>query len=167
MARCQTALGDCCFDQIPAVSKTLPPLRRSGASCDPPLTAAFTKIRQPRATTPRRLTLPLRNDFSTLYVAVVGPPRRAWFRSNAAQICGSHRTSAIDDLIAEPQQALVGAGSCFVGVGSVWHVIAAALLLFLKPSTDFGVDVRFRFDRRTLARRCGCKQSSGCSSVRN
>jgi hypothetical protein len=35
---------DCRFDRVPAVSKTLPPLRSSGASCDPLLTAAFTKM---------------------------------------------------------------------------------------------------------------------------
>ena len=66
--------GECCFDRVPAVSKTLPPLRRSGASCDPPPTAAFTKIRQPRATAPRRLTLPLRNDSGSQRAAAARRP---------------------------------------------------------------------------------------------
>ena len=82
------------------------------------------------------MRLPLRNGSTS--PADVGQPRPADCRnrSNAAQICGSHRTSALDDLIAEPQQALVGAGSCFVGVGSVWHLIAAALLLFPRSESQ-------------------------------
>jgi hypothetical protein len=48
--------AECSFDRVPAVSKTLPLLRSSGASCDPPLTAAFTE----RAAVCRRVaSLPL------------------------------------------------------------------------------------------------------------
>ena len=90
--------------------------------------------------------LPHRNDSGSLPAAGRRGPPRFCSRSNAAQICGSHRTSAIDDLIAEPQQALVGAGSCFVGVGSVWHLIAAALFLFLKRESQVDLAADYRFD---------------------
>jgi hypothetical protein len=50
-------------------------------------------------------------------------------RSKPAQIPASCRTSAFADSLAAPQQAL-GASYCFVGIGSVSWLVAAARLPF-------------------------------------